>query len=99
MKYRKYIFVIILFLPLTIFAQEAVKSSRNGTPASARHQRKVARKKWKEERKKEKLDRTIVDDHHKRIQTKKVQKRMRKDKRKAQRNNEHKKDYFWNKWF
>jgi len=95
---KKLICFSLIFFPLLLTAQEAAKTSGTA-PISSRAQRKSDKKKWKEQRRKDKLDKKVVKQHHKRIQTKKVRKRMRKEKKRAQRNNDHQREFFLKRWF
>jgi hypothetical protein len=69
------------------------------TPGTSKMQRKAARKKWKEERKQERMHRKAVKKKQKQLQTKKTLRRMKRDKRKAMRNNQHKQEFFLKRWF
>ena len=62
-------------------------------------QKEEAKKKWKDARKRDYLEERIYKKHHKRIQTKEVQKKMKKSKKKALKHNTHKGDPFFKKWF
>jgi hypothetical protein len=61
--------------------------------------RKQQRKEAKERRKREKQERKAIKKHHKRIQTKKVNRRMKESRKSAIRNNEHRREPFYKRWF
>jgi hypothetical protein len=60
---------------------------------------KQVRKEARAKRKLEKAEKKAVKKHHKRIQTKKVRKRMKSSKNTAIRNNENKREFFMKRWF
>ncbi len=89
----KILSIIFLFCFLTITPNPCT-AQEGGPPKtsikSKRKQRKEDKKKWKEERRKKRAEEKMIRDHHKRIQTKEVQKRMKRSKKIAQRNHDHK---------
>jgi hypothetical protein len=95
---RLFRLVFLLFLVISpgAFAQEAPPPK---TPGTSKAQRKAARKKWKEQRKQERMERKMVKKKQKQLQTKKTYRRMKRDKRKALRNNQHKQEFFLKRWF
>jgi hypothetical protein len=95
---RKAVLFFILLIPLVITAQEQ-QSSKDKAPASTHAQRKVARQKWKEQRKLEIEQKKAVKEHDKRLQTKKTRKEMRKEKRKGEKLRANKKEFFLIRWF
>ena len=101
-KNLKYIFAFILFC-FTILTQAQDKKTeedKKGTSIkSEREKRRSDKKKWKEERRRKRAEEKAIRDHHKRIQTKEVNKRMRRSKRKAQHVNENKREFFLIRWF
>lgn len=67
--------------------------------ASERKKRKAARKEAKEQRRKERAERKAIRAYHKRLQTKTVRKRMKRNRNKAQRINDNKREFFLKRWF
>lgn len=106
MRSRWFIKVLIcLFLFSGVgsgIAQETAngdKVNKQKPVQTKREQRKASRKKWKEQRKQEKMHKKGVKKKQKQLQTKKTLKRMKKDKKKALRNNAHKREFFLKRWF
>jgi hypothetical protein len=60
---------------------------------------KKIRAERREKRRKERAEKKAIKKYHKRLQTKKVRKRMKQSKKAAYRYNEGKKDFFAKKWF
>lgn len=96
--FRKIIILFICFLPFVVSAQEA-QPSKDKAPASSRAQRKKAKQKWKENRAIERAQAKAVKEHHKHLQTKKTNKRMRKEKRRSEKLRANKKEFFLVRWF
>lgn len=92
-------FLLFIFSPLSISAQDSGNSEQTQKVPKNRAQRKLAKQKWKEERAKKRDDKKMVKEHHKRLQTKKVNKRMKKNKKKSERVNENKREFFLKRWF
>lgn len=94
-------FVIVLQTPC--ISQEGGGKSdppkKDQSIKSKRKQRKADKKKWKENRKNKRAEEKKIRDHHKRIQTKEVRKRMKKNKGKAIRNNTHQREPFFQRLF
>lgn len=67
--------------------------------ASERKKRKAARKEAREQRRKERAERKAIKAYHKRLQTKTVRKRMKRNRSKAQRINDNKREFFLKRWF
>jgi hypothetical protein len=97
----KKLFVLILLLIFSSAYEAQNKGTGPGEP-SAREEiriRKQRKHEAREKRKLEKAERKKVKAHHKRIQTKTVQKRMKKSKKTAIRNNDNKREFFMKRWF
>ena|ERR1700752_80245 len=98
----KFLKIILLFCFVS-FAQNDCLAQEGGPPKtsikSKRKQRKEDKKKWKEERRKKRAEEKMVRDHHKRIQTKEVRKRMKRSKKVAQRNHDHKRAPWYERIF
>src|SRR4051812_41364153 len=91
-------FLMICFLPVLGNAQQN-SGAGTSTIMSEKAQREKAKKDAKEKRKQEKIHDKEVKEYQKSTQTKKVRKRMKKDKRRANLNNEHKREFFLIRWF
>jgi len=95
---RNIILVLICVMPLILSAQEA-QSTKDKAPATSRVQRKKAKQKWKENRNIERAQKKAVKEHHKNLQTKQTNKRMRKEKRRSEKLRTNKKEFFIVRWF
>ena len=95
--YKLIIVLLLAFLPSYTFSQTAEK--KEGQPKSSNAQKREARKKWVLQRKIERDEKKKIKQHDKHLQTKKTLRRMKKDKKKAQRNNEGKREFFIKRWF
>lgn len=96
--FRKIILICICLVPFVINAQEAPQKA-DKAPANSRAQRKKAKQKWKENRKAEMDQKKAVKNHHKQLQTKETRKRMKREKRKAERLRTNKKESGIVRWF
>ena len=92
---RKTTCLLFLLFPLLIMAQEAATPK---APPSTRVQRQIAKRKWKEDRAIKKEKEQQLTEHNK-IQTKAVQKRMKKNQEKSKRINENKRKFSLKRWF
>lgn len=101
MRFIKLITSIILCAFLSSsYAQDGGKPNIPATSIKGkRKQRKAAKKEWKKARKLKRAEEKNVKNHHKRIQTKEVRKRMKNSKVRATRNREHKSEPFFQKLF
>jgi hypothetical protein len=97
------IFIFTLLLQGAGIAQEsggkADAPKKDQSFKSKRKLRKADKKKWKEDRRNERAEKKRIRDYHKRIQTKEVRKRMKRDKGKAIRNNTHQREPFFQRLF
>jgi hypothetical protein len=101
MKVPLVFFILLSFLTNTkpLFSQEKSGPPKTEqTLKSKRKQRQAEKRKWKEDRKNKRLEEKKIRDHHKRIQTKEVRKRMKRSKQKAQYNRDHKREPFYKRW-
>lgn len=85
-------------MPLLASAQET-KTDKENSPAATKAQRKKAKQKWKEARIVERDNKKAVKDYHKRLQTKKTLKAMKKEKKKGDKMRENKKKNFFQRMF
>ena len=97
--YKAICILSVCLLPVLASAQENTTNNSAPVSVSKKMQKKAAKKKWKEEQKQKRIHKKEVSNYHKNLQTKEVCKRMRKDKRKATLNNEHKREFFLILWF
>lgn len=95
--FRRLILLLICLIPFAVIAQEA--QSKDKPPADSRAKRKIAKQKWKEQRRTEMEHKKAVKQHHKRIQTKNTQKQMRREKRKSEKLRANKREFFLIRWF
>ncbi|MEO6884082.1 MAG: hypothetical protein ABI199_08660 [Bacteroidia bacterium] len=94
---RKIIFLMaFLALPVMAFSQE---NAAQKSPPTSRAQRQADKKAWKQKRLQDRAEKKKIRDYQKETQTKKVQKRMRKDRRHAARVNQNKREFFVKRWF
>lgn len=88
---RKVIVAIIFLFSILgtnhLVAQEATKEGKENQILSNRKQRKADKIKRKEERKQKKAEEKAIKEYHKRLQTKTVLKRMKKNKKRDKRSN------------
>lgn len=98
----KFIKIILLFCFISV-VQIPCLAQEGGAPKtsikSKRKQRKEDKKKWKEERRKKRAEQKAIKAYHKRIQTKEVRKRMKRSKKVAQRNHDHKRAPWYERLF
>lgn len=82
-----------------LFAQER----GSGPPEKSLRQEiksnKRIRQEKREKRKLEKAEQKAIKKHHKRIQTKKVRKRMKASRKKSKRINNNEREFFLTRWF
>ena len=100
----KKIILLLVFLgfifPLDIVSQnEGGPPKANTTIKSKRKKRKEDKRRWKEERRNKRAEEKKIRDHHKRIQTKEVRKRMKRSKGVAQRNRDNQREPFFQRLF
>ncbi len=98
--------IVILVFLIIGFSQDLLLAQEGATPPkkeqsikSKRKQYREDKKKWKEERELKRAEEKKIEEHHKRIQTKEVQKRMKKSRARAMKNNSHKRDPFFQRLF
>ena len=96
---------LIICLFMLLFSNAAFSQQGGGVgpkEKSLSNQMKVKkqiRREDREKRRAERAERRAVKKHHKRIQTKKVRKRMKESRATATRNNLNKKEFFVKRWF
>lgn len=96
---RKIILLFICLMPLLVSAQEEKKSGTENSPAATKAQRKKAKQKWKEARIIERDNKKAIKEYHKRLQTKKTLKAMKKEKKKGDKMRANKKETFFQRMF
>jgi hypothetical protein len=101
----KQIKIILSFLLCFAFQNLVLAQDGGGPPKSEqslkskRKQRKADKKEWKEERRNKRAEEKKIKNHHKRIQTKEVRKRMKRSKQKAGVNRDHTREPFFQRLF
>lgn len=96
------IFIFTFFIKNSCIAQEGGGGDgpkHEQSIKSKRKLRKADKKKWKEDRRNKRAEEKKIRNHHKRIQTKTVRKRMKSNKGKALRNNAHQREPFFKRLF
>ena|ERR1035437_6155901 len=87
----------LLFAAVPSFSQDKpsdTKTEKKNDVVSARTKRQKAKAEWKEKRKQDRAEQKAIRNHEKQLQTKAVRKRMRKDRQRANRTNQNKKQFF-----
>jgi Skp family chaperone for outer membrane proteins len=103
--YKQLLVFVVLMLPVLAFSQGAApkggssKLSDQKEPITSHAQRSAAKRQWWEQRRNEWAEKKKIKDHAKRLQTKDVLKRMKKDRKKAERHTENKREPFYIRWF
>src|ERR1017187_2725251 len=100
-KSPRYVFVLIVLLgPLFAFSQGgSAKLSQQKDPITSHAQHRAAKRQWWENRRNAWAEKKKIKDHSKRLQTKDVLKRRKKDRKKAERHTENKREPFYIRWF
>ncbi len=99
-KPRHVFFLFLLFLSLAGFSQTtAPKKEGQEAPKTAWAQRRLAKKQWWEQRINDWEEKKKISTHDKRLQTKKTLRRMKQDRKKAERSNSNSKQNFLQRWF
>lgn len=80
-------------------AQENGSGPKERTLKQEFESNKRFRREKREKRKLEKAERKAIKKHHKRIQTKKVLKRMKDSRKKSRRINNNEREFFLKRWF
>jgi len=86
-----------LFVSIHAMSQEngaETKTEKKNEVENARMKRQKARTEWKAKRQQERAEKKAIRQHEKRLQTKETRKRMKKDRQKANRVNQNKKQFF-----
>ncbi len=91
--------LVILLIPLSTLAQEKGTGPKEKTFQSQRKLNKQLRKEAREQRRKERAERKAIKAYHKRLQTKKVRKRMKSSKHTATLHNENRREPFYKRLF
>jgi len=97
--FRKIILIIAFLLPIAAFAQDKELNAHSPSPTPSTHLQKAAEKKKAVQRAKSEKDEAKGVKRLQKMQTKEVQKRMRKSRREANRINANKKKFFLVRWF
>ena len=89
--------LFFLFFSVPAMSQDNgadTKTEKKNDVENARMKRQKARMEWKAKRQQERAEKKAIRQHEKRLQTKETRKRMRKDRQKANRVNQNKKQFF-----
>jgi hypothetical protein len=92
-------FCLGLYSSYSAQTESAGAGPKKPSIASERKKRKASRKEAKEQRRKERAERKAIKAYHKRLQTKEVRKRMKRNRGKSQRINDNRKEPFFKRWF
>ena len=90
--------LLLFWMPLMLKAQDENNKDKN-SPIENRAKRKKAKKNWKESRIIERDNKKAIKEHHKKLQTKKTLKAMKKEKKKSNRYRANKKSNFFTRLF
>lgn len=96
---RLIFFIVISTTSYSSFAQEKGTGPKEKSIASQRKINKELRKEAREKRRKERAERKAIKAYHKRLQTKKVRKRMKQSKHSATLHNENRREPFYKRIF
>ena len=96
---RLIFFIVILSTSYSSFSQEKGTGPKEQSVASQRKINKELRKEAREKRRKERAERKAIKAYHKRLQTKKVRKRMKESKHTATLHNENRREPFFRRIF
>jgi hypothetical protein len=100
MNFKKIIFFLLFVLfALPFYSQDKGTGPKEKSFKTQRKIRKEERFEAKERRRKERAEKKAIKAYHKRLQTKKVRKRMKQSKNKATLHNENKREFFIKRWF
>lgn len=86
-------------LNVELFAQEKGTGPKEKSLKHEIKSNKRLRQEKREKRKMEKAEQKAIKKHHKRIQTKTVQKRMKASRKKSKRINNNEREFFLKRWF
>jgi len=95
--FARFFIFFILFISAPAFSQDnasGTKTEKKNDVESRKIKRKKAKAEWKARREKERGTRHAIKSHEKRLQTKETRKRMKRDRAKANRHNQNKKEFF-----
>lgn len=93
------VYLILMLVPVWVFAQEKGTGPREKSIKMEMKSNRQMRFEKREQRQKERAERKAIKAYHKRLQTKKVRKRMKASSRKATRYNENRREFFLLRWF
>jgi predicted phage gp36 major capsid-like protein len=99
MRFKKIISLLILFCSFTFVNAQEKSGPREQTFKQDLKSNKQLRKESREKRRKERAEKKAIKEHHKRLQTKNVRKRMKESRKSAIRHNENKRKPLFKRWF
>jgi hypothetical protein len=90
---------LFIFLISSNACSRKVMDPASGKMVSAAKVRKVEKKRWKEQRRMQRLEERKIRKHHERIQTSNTRKAMKRHKSEANQFNSGRKKFFLLRWF
>lgn len=90
----KLFLLVFLFASAPVFSQDSEGDKKKNEVEDRKMKRKKAKAEWKAKRLKDRGKTKMVKSHEKRLQTKETRKRMKKNRQKATRTNQNKKEFF-----
>jgi hypothetical protein len=93
------LFALALFLLASPACSRKVMDPATGKMVSASKVRRIEKKRWKEQRKMQRLEERKIKQHHKRIQTSSTRKAMKQHRNQADQYNSGKRKFFIWRWF
>lgn len=93
------VLALLCMLLLPAYSQEKGTGPREKSFKQELKTNKQIRREAREKRKLERAEKKAIKKHHKRIQTKKVRRRMKESRKTAVRHNENKREFFLKRWF
>ena len=99
--FAKKIITLLLFIAFnfSIYSQEKGTGPREKSIKMELKSNRKMRFEKRELRRKERAERKAIKAHHKKLQTKKVRKRMKQSRKAAMRHNDNRREFFITRWF
>jgi hypothetical protein len=94
-----HIILLLLFISLSCLAQEKKAGPKEKSIKTDLKTNKQFRFEQSEKRRKERAEKKAIKKYHKRLQTKKVRKRMKASKKKSLRINDNRREPVFKRWF
>jgi hypothetical protein len=90
---------VILGLFTNVSCSRKVMDPATGKMVSAAKLHRAEKKRWKEQRKMQRLEERKIKKHHERIQTSNTRRAMKRHRKEADQFNSGKRTWFFSKWF